>query len=253
MWECIRQIESWPAIVPAYVGLRSMPLPATTKLRSGVTVDLEEFYDIETLWQIFCRHVYDVHPSDRIVIDAGANIGLFACYAASVAPHARIHAVEPFPRTFDRLVDTVRRNALGDRVTCHRVALSASAGAQVMSTTAEASQMFHLAGPAETAASPGGVVVHTTTLPALMDAVAAGDHVDLLKMDIEGMEYEVLLSMPVGHLRRIRRVNVEFHQADAGRAAVRALVQHLERGGLSVQDDLDTLGAYGMLHFTTSL
>ena len=79
VWRCIRRIDDWPAIVPAYVGLRSAPLPLKTRTRAGTALDLEEFYDIETLWQIYCREVYDVRPDDRVIIDAGANIGLFAC------------------------------------------------------------------------------------------------------------------------------------------------------------------------------
>ena len=55
--------------MPAYVGLSSGSLPLTTRTRAGTTFDLEEFYDVETLWQIYCRQVYDVRPQDRVIVD----------------------------------------------------------------------------------------------------------------------------------------------------------------------------------------
>src|SRR5450631_1159108 len=42
------------------------------------------------------------------VIDIGANQGFFSCYAASKVAH--VHAFEPFPESFERLQDNVKRN-----------------------------------------------------------------------------------------------------------------------------------------------
>ena len=64
-----------------------------------------------------------VRPSDRVVIDAGANIGLFACYATRRSPAARVVCIEPFPATYERLRETIRANRLDDRVTCLNQAL----------------------------------------------------------------------------------------------------------------------------------
>src|SRR5688572_11662770 len=203
---CMRTFDGWTTLVPAYLGVRPMPLPFEARTRSGVAFRLTEFYDLETLWQIYCREVYAVVPSDRVIVDAGANIGLFTCFAADRAPQARVHAIEPFPATYDRLVETVRANGFDARVTCHRLALSASAGVRTMSAAAEASQMFHLA------SGDAGVAVTTTTLTAFLDSIDAAA-VDLLKMDIEGSEYDVLLSTPPAMLARIRRVDLEFHKA----------------------------------------
>ena len=117
--QCVREVEGWRKLILAYVGLSSLPMPHTAHTRSGSSFCLEEFYDAETLWQIYCRGIYEVRPDDRVIVDAGANIGLFVCYAAARAPRAFIHAFEPFPATHERLVRTVRENGLEGRVTCH--------------------------------------------------------------------------------------------------------------------------------------
>jgi FkbM family methyltransferase len=247
---CMQRLEHWRTIAPAYVGIRPIPFPFTTRTRSGVVFELEEFYDVETLWQIYCRGVYLVEPQDRIIIDAGANIGLFACYATTCAPHAVVHAVEPFPQTFERLVRTVRENGLEDRVACHNVALSSVAGLSTMSAAAPASQMFHLVHSPREAAAAIGVSVRTTTLSALLDTIDA-PRIDLLKMDIEGSEYDVLLGTRIDVLRRIRRVSVEFHKpgsVDGGDK--QALARHLCSAGFRLRQDADATGEYGIFHFS---
>ena len=242
---CMRTFDGWPTLVPAYLGLRPPPLPFEVRTRSGVGFRLTEFYDLETLWQIYCREVYAVVPSDRVIVDAGANIGLFTCFAAGRAPQAKVHAIEPFPATFDRLVDTVRANRFDSRVVCHCVALSSSPGVRTMSAAAEASQMFHL----ESGTAAAGTAVTATTLTALLDSIDAAA-IDLLKMDIEGSEYDVLLSTAPAVLARIRRVDLEFHTAPAPEWTPQALVRHLSAAGLRPRDGAPAGAEYGMLHFT---
>ena len=244
MLRCVRTFEAWPTLVPAYLGLRAMPLPFEARTRSGVAWRLAEFYDLETLWQIYCREVYAVAPSDRVIVDAGANIGLFTCFAAMRAPQASVHAIEPFPATYERLVETVRANGFDARVTCHRVALSSSDGVSAMSAAAEASQMFHLA--SGTAGS--GVSVTTTTLAALLGSIDV-PAIDLLKMDIEGSEYDVLLTTPPDVLKRIRRVDLEFHKAPSPERTPQTLVRHLASAGFRLREPAAPGAEYGMLHF----
>jgi FkbM family methyltransferase len=241
---CMGTFDSWPTLVPGYLGLRSMPLPFAARTRAGAAFRLTEFYDLETLWQIYCREVYAVAESDRVIVDAGANIGLFTCFAAARAPQARVHSIEPFPATYDRLVETVRASGFDSRVTCHRIALSSSGGVSTMSAAAEASQMFHLA----SGTTGAGIAVTTTTLTAFLDSIDAAA-IDLLKMDIEGSEYDVLLSTPPGVLSRIGRVDLEFHKAPSPDCTPHTLVRHLSGAGFRLREQPAPGAEYGMLHF----
>ena len=57
--------------------------------------------------------------------------------------------------------------------------------------------------------SMDGIAVPAQTLLQVMDRV--GGTVDLVKMDIEGSEYEVLLNTAPKQLKRIRRMVLEYH------------------------------------------
>jgi FkbM family methyltransferase len=63
---------------------------------------------------------------------------------------------------------------------------------------------------AEYGGARGSVVVESLTLQSCLAKLGV-DHVDLLKVDIEGAEIVMLDSAPESVLRRIRQVTIEFH------------------------------------------
>lgn len=66
----------------------------------------------------------------------------------------------------------------------------------------------------------GGVVVPAKTLTQIVLEVESAV-VDLLKMDIEGSEYEVIFSTAPDVLRRVRRIALEYHSADVNAPSAR--------------------------------
>jgi FkbM family methyltransferase len=245
VFHCARTFQRWRLLTSAYIGLRSLPLPIDVEARDGLQFHLTEFYDLETLWQIYCRQVYGVRRDDRVIVDAGANIGLFTCFAAARAPRATIHAVEPFPDTYRRLLEAVRTNGLEARVVPHAVALSAESGVRTMVASGTPSQMVHLDLSGEVT---GGVAVHASTLSEFLESLQA-ESIDLLKMDVEGSEYEVLLSTPPAAFARIRRINLEYHKPPSGGLHPQMLVQHLLGAGFQLTDPAGACAQYGLLHF----
>ena len=180
-----------------------------------------------------------------MIVDAGANIGLFACFAAKTAPQSIVHAIEPMPATYTRLVKTVRANRMDRRIQCHNAALSSHPGEAAMAG-ASASQMAHVVRDRR---PPGSVSVSATTLGAFVERIDVPS-IDLLKMDIEGSEYDVLHAAPAETLRRFRRIVVEYHKPSTGsRWNTRTLARHLASAGFHLRENADTAGDYGMFHF----
>jgi hypothetical protein len=69
--------------------------------------------------------------------------------------------------------------------------------------------------PADLEPDAAGVVkVPSITLAELMDRYKL-TQIDLLKLDIEGSEWEVLHSTPASVLRSIRRIQFEYHEVHA--------------------------------------
>jgi FkbM family methyltransferase len=238
---CMAECSDWADISTAYLGLHRLQYPFLLRLRSGEHIRLQELTDLKAFWQIFLRRVYRVRRSDRIILDLGANIGMFTLYAAGIASQARIFSYEPFPSTFDRLLATVRDHQLETRVTCLNYAVTGVSGTRVMADAAVPSQRRALT-PASS--SKSGTQVLGKTLEAIFEENNL-HRVDLLKIDVEGSEYEILLSTPPSLLARISRIAMEYH-GDSLPFSKKQLFEHLCDSGFAVSwDTCDKLG-YGV-------
>jgi FkbM family methyltransferase len=245
VFRCVAGLREWPYAVTGYLGLSQPKLPATLHLRKGVVFNIEEFYDLETLWQVWFRRIYPVKDSDRVIIDAGANVGFFSIYAASQNPECKIWAIEPFAATFERLVRTVADNGFSNRVSCHPIALASSTASRLMTSSSAPSQLMSLLPPGS--ASVGTASVTAVTLADFLDENGI-ENVDLLKMDIEGSEFEVLLTAGIETLRRIRRVELEYHERQ-GPESKKDLIRRLEEAGFRKTFDTDQDAVYGLARF----
>lgn len=122
------------------------------------------------------------------VVDIGANIGVFALLSASlVGPEGHVLAIEPNPANARMLEASRRLNGFAHLVTA-QVAAGRETGLLVLNTT-------HSNG---TTSSPGqdpSSLLGAQTVPCLAVDVLVDParRVDLIKVDVEGAEYNALL------------------------------------------------------------
>jgi FkbM family methyltransferase len=255
---CYRETDQWLTVALAYLGLRELHFPFNLRLRSGETLTLEERVDLVVFWMVFVRRHYPVQNSDRVIVDVGANIGLFTLYAARQAPRARIVAVEPFPETVRRLQRHLQDNRIADRVTVLNCALAAEAGwgemdsadgipSQYRRIHSEATATLNVQhrGVAALDESPG-LPVENRTLADILE-LADADNVDLMKMNIHGSEYAVLMKTSDGVLRRFRRIAVQYHDLPAASNMGKTqLFSCLGENGFRLVCDRDTRRGSGL-------
>jgi FkbM family methyltransferase len=253
---CKSETPQWLPIALGYLGLKPPRFPYDVCLRSGQEITLQERTDIIIFWLVFVRHHYPVRKSDYLIIDLGANVGLFTLYAARQAPQSRIVAVEPFPGTRQRLQSHIVRNQLQGRVTVFDFAIGEEHGSAEMDSAGTIPSQYRRIDSASTAAlntrhrgavneDLGGVSVLKRTLSELLDLV--NEKVDLLKVNIHGSEYPVLMSTPAHVLRRIRRIAVQYHELPAlAKMGKAELFAYLEGCGFRLLFDRDTHRGAGL-------
>jgi FkbM family methyltransferase len=209
---CRKHTHQWLRLTAEYVGLRG-DLPFDVNFSSGRFEFLQRS-DVATFWQIFYREIYPVEPSDLLIVDAGANIGAFSLYALQTAPHSKVIAVEPAPDSCKRIRSMLCTNAMESRCALYEAALGERPG--------ETTIRLDIASQFRRTGIPGHPVVMVT----LDSLIPPGATVDLLKMDIEGAEYSVLNSVSPDTLRRIRRINLEFHPQAPAMTAIGPLTSN---------------------------
>lgn len=186
--------------------------------------------DLAILSDILVRDEYvlpdDLHP--HTILDLGAHVGIASVYLASCRPQARIVAVEANPA----LVTQLRRNVepLGIRV----IHAAASTDPGPISFFCGRDNW----GSSTVRTTPLQVEerVPARDLPALLGEL--GGHADLLKMDIEGAEWDILDSgfpdnvgaMVAEAHRSGDRLPAEFMESMATAAVVEIVSDDSERG-----------------------
>jgi FkbM family methyltransferase len=135
-------------------------------------------------------------PDLKTVFDVGANVGDMTIGMCKWFPDATVHAFEPYSKTFERLRDRIEASPYRDRVKLHNFGFYDKMGTAPLHVTS-----FHGANSL-VAVSPAYHVFNPhireegsedVQLVRLDDFVAeAGiSQIDLIKVDVEGAEYEV--------------------------------------------------------------
>ena len=133
----------------------------------------------------------------RSILDVGANVGQFAAAWLRVDPEVRVHSFEPNPAAFALLV----RNANGaPGWTCHPFGLGPRAGPvdfhYAEGKSSQGSQYAANATQGLWRARPRRIIVDLITLDqSTRRTLNVPDHVDLVKIDVEGAEREVLTAL----------------------------------------------------------
>jgi FkbM family methyltransferase len=169
----------------------------TTHEGVAVKVHPDGMYSDVYFWgdyQPFNTKIYKrlVTPGD-VVFDVGANFGWFSTlFAKWTRPTGEVHAFEPVPFIQDLATQTIADNDVSDRVTLNRFGLGRSAGTIVIRTF-EGLPHGHA-----TAAGDLGrddAIEHICEIRTLDDYFrsTAIDHIDFMKVDVEGFESDVFL------------------------------------------------------------
>ncbi len=153
----------------------------------AVLMALVDSGDLEPGTRLVIRRL--VKPGDTF-IDVGANVGVHTlCAAHAMQGNGRVIAFEPFPRTSELLKRTVMMNGLASFCDVHQEAVSDQPGEKDLFVGRVSAHHSLIELDDLVSASSPPVKVPVVRLD---DVIAPLDTVDLIKIDVEGMELEVL-------------------------------------------------------------
>jgi FkbM family methyltransferase len=175
-------------------------------LTDGHVIPVRDFMTLYIYKEIFVDRCYDLtfDQSAPMILDIGANSGLFALRLKQLYPSAKIACYEPFPSNFAQLENTIAVNKL-EEVTPLQKAVGARPGRAKLFIH-KRNMGGHSLYSAE-ALNTDHVDVEVVDLPSILNGL--GREVDLLKLDCEGAEFDILMNLTASDARQVRRVIVE--------------------------------------------
>lgn len=179
---------------------------------------------LHTYKEIFEREIYRFTPgsSSPVIVDCGSNIGLSVLYYKQLSPGATIIAFEPDENNFQLLSKNVGVNNLTN-VTLRKEAVWKQNGK--ISFSANETEASHISNEESSANLVASV--------RLKDVLENMEQIDLLKIDIEGAEWEVMQDCAQS-LQSIQHLFLEYHGKATETHKLVNLLQIVKDAGFSV-------------------
>jgi FkbM family methyltransferase len=175
------------------------------------TVHLSDPSEITVITEVMIDKVYDLAslPRPEVLFDLGANIGVTTLVALCMWPECQIVAVEPDPKTFEKLARNVSEYA---NVLLVRAAVGSAEG-----TGKFARGAFSWTSSLE---AWGETEVPIVTVNKLLGMKPLSSRT-VLKLDIEGGEWEILGDLNSFAQDQCPTIVGELHLGDGGRSLAR--------------------------------
>jgi FkbM family methyltransferase len=204
----------------------------------------DEFYELKK--EIFSENCYYLESDieELVIVDAGAHIGMTVIYFKMLFPKARIIAFEPVPENYELLQKNVEENQL-ENVEMYRAVVAPKSG------------MLRIQEPVGEGAwkSGAGIIPKgwkgiQTNKEIKVEArgiqeILQGE-IDIFKMDIEGMEYEIIRNAgPL--IRNVKNYLIEVHPRKEHR--IEEIQKTFLQNGFKIEliKDMSSLGK-GLTH-----
>lgn len=200
-----------PSFILLSIARRRAPPEVLVRTPVGrISIMLRNFESLKTVFSIFCRGDYWT-PSNgpSLFIDVGANIGIASAYFLSRNLRNRVTSYEPDEANVPLLIQNLKQ--FGDRGTIHPYALGTRSGIVTLFQAADGKYSSLI--PSDLARSPTQIECRSF-LDELRDP-ASGDLPVVVKLDVEGMELELVKCVQWQEFPTIHRLICESTECSA--------------------------------------
>lgn len=254
--QMVRLYENWPTAIGDRLGLVRRPRHVLYRVRSGdETVELvarANGCDVRTIGEIWIGGLYDHLVDGRsswsgqpVVVDIGANCGYFSIYMAKRYPGAQLICFEPEAENRSLARANFALNRVRAQLNSEAVVVN---GRSTVTLNLSQDPRLHTTVSVEQAKEHGidsdrysgrTVSVSAVSMNEAIGRITANTHVDLLKVDVEGIDLELVGAIDEQLLSRINGIVAETEDRDTKKVALK-----LRAAGFSVSRDAGLLFAF---------
>lgn len=227
-----RAVINWPSLLVDYFNLHKKPEYKVT-ISGGYSFMLRSnTSDKWSIHEIILRDDYKLKnriKTPKVIVDLGANIGVFSIYSAMMFPTAQVFSYEPEENNFNLLIKNIRLNNLEKRVFSFQLACADIDHPRYLSLDSD----IRSHSVVNDNTNKNLQQIKTINLQQIIEKNAI-KRIDILKMDIEGSEYEVFYTIPPTMFEKIGQISMEYHDKDTAQNNGVALKNFLNVQGFNV-------------------
>ena len=193
-------VPGWYMLLVEPFARRDLTIVQTMSAGSRLELDLSEFVQRKFYFRSYerreLRFIRSTLSNGDVFVDVGANVGLLSLYAAEcVGPTGSVLALEPDPDNVNRLRRNLELNPRSD-IKVLPVAIGATRGTVRLGMSASQAGI-HNSGARSRSSSENQIEVEQMTIDDAFALAMPGSRcVRLVKLDVEGMEHDVLQGGP---------------------------------------------------------
>lgn len=193
-------------IIATFLGINRDPF--MIRLNTGLQFKVRTAMDIWVIKETCLDRDYEHYgtklQSGWTIVDIGGGLGDFTVFASQI-PDTQVHVYEPFPESNRLLQENLKHNHMSN-VQVYVEAVGAKAG-ELHLTTSTGVAVRH-----STAQDINHADLTVTSIPlSTVLTRIESKHIDFLKMDCEGGEYDILLNADDETLKAISHICMEYH------------------------------------------
>jgi FkbM family methyltransferase len=193
---------------------RTSPPNKVIELKCGFKIVLSDHKsDIITVFVIFIKEDYGKVKPGTIVVDVGANIGVYSLYATYLGAK-KVYAYEPNKNAYEVFLQNITNNHLEDVIVPYNMAISDTNNKTVRIPSG--SSPYN-----EIIANNNDKIENYDLISTIdIETIIANNEIefiDVLKIDCEGCEYGVFFNMKESTFLKIGNIRMEYHSGPNNR------------------------------------
>ena len=200
----ILTLKNWPTYFLYYFGIKKGG--GVFVFRNGAIIKDKEGTASGTIAVVFIRKHYGCIVGKSTIVEIGANVGIFAIYAATTNSNVKLYSYEPIKDNYEVLVENIAYNGFKNKIIPFNLGVASNS---------EKRDFYLKSSPEHSLYKPDGsdwrVSIDCVSLNDILSSNRLSK-VDLLKINAEGAEYEILYSTPKECFDKIDEIRLEYHE-----------------------------------------
>lgn len=197
----------WLALLLKFMP-RLWPFQIELRLKQGGVVGVNEFMTLYIYKEIFVDGCYDVPlpaSGDPLIIDVGANTGLFIIRMKQLYPRSRVFGYEPVPSNYAQLERNLELSGCDD---CEIFRRGVAGLARKEKLYIHRSNIGGHSIHKSEAGGDDHIEIDLVDIDGMLQPLN-GKPCDLLKLDCEGAEYEIIKGISKETAKKIKKIVFE--------------------------------------------